>query len=134
VHCRLSALGRVVGGAETVVRALLDTVGPRGTLVAYTGWDDAPPDDLDALSPMDRDVVLTEQPPYDPEWGVLAATTAASPTRPGRGRGPFTPVIPKPESLPSARRSSAASDDPGRWAPVAVTCSTPAPSSGARSR
>ena len=36
-HCRLSALGRVVGGAETVVRALLDAVGPAGTLVAYTG-------------------------------------------------------------------------------------------------
>src|ERR671913_1917208 len=51
VHCRLSALGHVVGGAETVVRALLDVLGPGGTLVAYTGWQDAPPDDLDALSP-----------------------------------------------------------------------------------
>ena len=33
VHCRMSALGTVVGGAETVVRALLDTVGLDGTLV-----------------------------------------------------------------------------------------------------
>ena len=40
VHCRMSALGRVVGGAETVVRALLDALGPEGTLVAYTGWQD----------------------------------------------------------------------------------------------
>jgi aminoglycoside N3'-acetyltransferase len=48
VHCRMSALGCVVGGAETVVRALLDALGPDGTLMAYTGWQDAPPDDLDA--------------------------------------------------------------------------------------
>ena len=48
VHCRMSALGHVVGGAECVVRALLDALGPEGTLVAYTGWQDAPPDDLDA--------------------------------------------------------------------------------------
>jgi hypothetical protein len=44
VHCRMSALGRVVGGAETVVRALLDALGPDGTLMAYTGWQDQPPD------------------------------------------------------------------------------------------
>ena len=37
VHCRMSALGHVVGGAESVVRALLDAVGPEGTLMAYTG-------------------------------------------------------------------------------------------------
>ena len=36
VHCRMSALGTVVGGAETVVRALLEAVGPDGTLVAGT--------------------------------------------------------------------------------------------------
>src|SRR5919107_2671776 len=54
VHCRLSALGHVVGGAEVVVRALLDVVGPGGTLVAYTGWQDAPPDDIDALAGAER--------------------------------------------------------------------------------
>jgi aminoglycoside 3-N-acetyltransferase len=36
-HCRMSALGWMVGGAETVVRALLDTLRPDGTLMAYTG-------------------------------------------------------------------------------------------------
>ena len=66
VHCRMSALGTVVGGAETVVRALLDAVGPEGTLVAYVGWEDAPPDDLDALDAADREIVLAEQPVYDP--------------------------------------------------------------------
>ena len=66
VHCRMSALGRVVGGAETVVRALLDVVGPEGTLVAYTGWQDAPPDDLGALDEEARRAYVEEQPPYDP--------------------------------------------------------------------
>ena len=66
VHCRMSALGTVVGGAETVVRALLDAVGPEGTLVAYVGWEDAPPDDLAALDAADREIVLAEQPVYDP--------------------------------------------------------------------
>ena len=69
VHCRMSALGAVVGGAETVVRALLDAVGPEGTIVAYAGWEDAPPDDLEVLSAPDREVVLAEQPVYDPVVG-----------------------------------------------------------------
>jgi aminoglycoside 3-N-acetyltransferase len=62
----MSALGTVVGGAETVVRALLDAVGPEGTLVAYVGWEDAPPDDLATLDAADREIVLAEQPVYDP--------------------------------------------------------------------
>ena len=66
VHCRMSALGRVVGGAETVVRALLDAVGPGGTLMAYTGWQDAPPDDLGALGKDERRIYLEEHPAYDP--------------------------------------------------------------------
>jgi aminoglycoside 3-N-acetyltransferase len=66
VHCRLSALGHVVGGAETVVRALLDALGPEGTLVAYTGWEDAPPDDLDALDEEAGRAYLDEHPAYDP--------------------------------------------------------------------
>jgi aminoglycoside 3-N-acetyltransferase len=38
VHTRMSALGRVIGGSETVVRALLDAIGPHGTLMAYASW------------------------------------------------------------------------------------------------
>ena len=66
VHCRMSALGRVVGGAETVVRALLDALGPEGTLIAYTGWQDEPPDDLDALDDEKGRIYLEEHPAYDP--------------------------------------------------------------------
>jgi aminoglycoside 3-N-acetyltransferase len=66
VHCRMSALGCVVGGAETVVRALLDALGPDGTLMAYTGWQDAPPDDLGDLDQKTRRVYIEEHPAYDP--------------------------------------------------------------------
>src|SRR5829696_1333146 len=66
VHCRMSALGHVVGGAESVVRALLDVLGPAGTLVAYTGWQDAPPDDLDVLDEEARQAYLEDHPAYDP--------------------------------------------------------------------
>jgi aminoglycoside 3-N-acetyltransferase len=66
VHCRMSALGHVVGGAETVVRALLDALGPEGTLMAYTGWQDEPPDDLDGLDEETRRTYLQEHPAYDP--------------------------------------------------------------------
>ena len=69
VHCRMSALGTVLGGAETVVRALLDAVGPGGTLVAYTGWEDAPPDDLASLADADRELILADHPAYDPAVG-----------------------------------------------------------------
>jgi aminoglycoside 3-N-acetyltransferase len=40
VHTRMSALGWVVGGSETVVRALLDALGPEGTLAAYASWEE----------------------------------------------------------------------------------------------
>src|SRR4051812_36164305 len=40
VHTRMSALGWVVGAAETVVLALLDALGPDGTLVAYASWEE----------------------------------------------------------------------------------------------
>jgi aminoglycoside 3-N-acetyltransferase len=40
VHTRMSAIGWVVGGSETVVRALLDALGPDGTLAAYASWQE----------------------------------------------------------------------------------------------
>jgi aminoglycoside 3-N-acetyltransferase len=42
VHTQMSAIGWVVGGSETVVRSVLDALGPEGTLMAYSGWDEVP--------------------------------------------------------------------------------------------
>src|SRR4028118_609753 len=66
VHCRMNALGHVVGGAESVVCALLDALGPEGTLVAYTGWQDAPPDNLEALDEAARHASPEATPPHGP--------------------------------------------------------------------
>ena len=66
IHCRMSALGHVAGGAETVVRALLDALGPDGTLMAYTGWQDEPPEDLGQLDEQTKLIYLEEHPAYDP--------------------------------------------------------------------
>jgi aminoglycoside 3-N-acetyltransferase len=66
VHARISSLGWVVGGAETVVRALLDCVGPEGTLAAVASWDDIP-FRLDRWPPAWRDAYLEEMPGFDAE-------------------------------------------------------------------
>src|ERR671920_766089 len=70
VHCRMSALGHVAGGAETVVRALLDALGPDGTLMAYTGWQDEPPEDLGQLDEQTKLIYLEEHPAYDPRFAL----------------------------------------------------------------
>ena len=64
VHTRMSALVWVVGGSETVVRALLDAVGPDGTVAAYAGWEEHVyrPSERSAEH---RDAYLAEPPVFD---------------------------------------------------------------------
>ncbi len=87
VHCRMSALGCVIGGAETVVRALLDVLGPEGTLLAYTGWQDEPPESLDELDEESKRLYLEEHPAYDPRISLARRDHGRIPetlrTRPG---------------------------------------------------
>lgn len=42
VHASLKALGPVEGGAAGLVAALLEAVGPTGTLMGYASWDRSP--------------------------------------------------------------------------------------------
>ncbi|MFJ3726441.1 aminoglycoside N-acetyltransferase AAC(3)-VIII [Streptomyces sp. NPDC090045] len=66
VHTRMSSIGFVPGGTRTVIEALVEAVGPSGTLMAYCGWNDAPPYDL-ADWPEDwREAARAEWPVYDP--------------------------------------------------------------------
>jgi aminoglycoside 3-N-acetyltransferase len=73
----MSALGWVIGGSETVVRALLDAVGPEGTLMAYASWadhvytlEDRPQEHRDAYAaePPVFDLVTAE---VDPDYGRI---------------------------------------------------------------
>jgi aminoglycoside 3-N-acetyltransferase len=66
VHASLSSLGWVVGGAESVVRALLETVGRAGTLATVASWDDIP-FRLDRWPPAWRAAYREEMPGFDPE-------------------------------------------------------------------
>ena len=64
VHTRMSALGWVVGAAETVVHALLDAVGPDGTLMAYASWEEHVYHATDWPA-AHRDAYLAEPPVFD---------------------------------------------------------------------
>ncbi len=65
-HTRLSALGYVAGGARTVIEALLEVVGVRGTLLVYCGWNDAPPYDFIRWPEAWQAAVRDELPAFDP--------------------------------------------------------------------
>jgi aminoglycoside 3-N-acetyltransferase len=78
VHTRMSALGRVVGGSEAVVRALLDVLGAQGTLVAYASWEEHVYG-LEDLPAEHRDAYRADPPVFHP------ATAAVDP---GYGRIP----------------------------------------------
>lgn len=65
-HARISSLGWVVGGSETVVRAILDALGRQGTLMAYAGWEDDPWN-LAEWPEEWQQAYLAELPPFDPE-------------------------------------------------------------------
>jgi len=66
VHCSLSSLGYVVGGADTVVIALLEVVGASGTLVAMTGWEHDPYH-LNQWPAALQDAYRRDPPHFDPE-------------------------------------------------------------------
>ena len=80
VHTRMSALGWVVGGSETVVRALLEALGPEGTLAAYASWEDhvyVPEDRPAAL----RDAYAADPPVFDPTTAAVTPDYGRIPER-----------------------------------------------------
>ncbi len=66
-HTRLSAVGYVAGGPTTLINALLDVVGSRGTLLVPCGWNDAPPYDFLTWPRPWRERVRAEHPAFDPD-------------------------------------------------------------------
>ena len=80
VHTRMSALGWVVGGSETVVRALLEALGPDGTLMAYASWADHVyrPTDWPADR---REAYLAEPPVFNPATGEVDPAYGRIPER-----------------------------------------------------
>ncbi|MEV0200300.1 aminoglycoside 3-N-acetyltransferase [Nonomuraea sp. NPDC050691] len=66
-HTRMSAIGYVAGGPQTVIDALLDVVGERGTLMVTCGWNDAPPYDFTDWPQPWQEALREGHPAYDPE-------------------------------------------------------------------
>lgn len=91
VHSSLRRVGPVSGGADTVLRALLDTVGPTGTVVVPTftseNSDTSPPylDRVRGLDPAQVEAVRAAMPAFDaattraPRMGTLAETLRQAP-------------------------------------------------------
>jgi aminoglycoside 3-N-acetyltransferase len=80
VHTRMSALGWVVGGSGTVVAALLEALGPDGTLMAYAGWEDDS-FDLDQWPVEHRHAYEADPPAYDPAISEAARDHGRIPER-----------------------------------------------------
>lgn len=93
VHSSLRAIGWVCGGAEAVVLALRDVLGPDGTLV------------VPAHTPVNSDPARWVHPPVPVEWWdvIRAETPAFEPARtPSRAMGAIAEQV---RTWPGARRS-----------------------------
>jgi aminoglycoside 3-N-acetyltransferase len=66
-HTRMSAIGYVAGGTQTIISALRDVVGSAGTLMVTCGWNDAPPYGLLTWPQAWQDAMREEHPAYDPD-------------------------------------------------------------------
>jgi aminoglycoside 3-N-acetyltransferase len=78
VHASVKAIGKIIGGPNVVVQALLETLTPAGTLMMYVGWEDIP-DFIADLPQAVQQTYYTEHPPFDPriaravrDHGILA--------------------------------------------------------------
>ncbi|MFC7217846.1 aminoglycoside 3-N-acetyltransferase [Streptomyces polyrhachis] len=67
-HTRMSAIGYVAGGPQTIIDALGEVVGGQGTLMVTCGWNDAPPYGFTDWPRAWQDAVRAEHPAFDPEF------------------------------------------------------------------
>jgi len=77
LHASVRSVGWIIGGPDTIIRALLDVLGPEGTLMMYVAWEEFP-DDWWEWTEDERDAYLRECPPFDPgrshayrKWSIL---------------------------------------------------------------
>ena len=68
VHSSMRAVGKVLGGPDVVIQALLYVVGPAGTAMVYVDWEDAVQDlTRDDVAEKLDERLLEELPPFDPK-------------------------------------------------------------------
>jgi len=77
LHASVRSIGWIVGGPDVVIQALLDILGPQGTLMMYVGWEDSPYELAEWSEDWQR-AYLEECPPFNParsrayrKWSIL---------------------------------------------------------------
>lgn len=66
VHAALRSVGPMVNGPDTLIDAILDVVGPDGTLLSYVDWNPQYEDDVDQEGRV-PEALKPDIPPFDPE-------------------------------------------------------------------
>ncbi|HEY9294185.1 MAG TPA: aminoglycoside 3-N-acetyltransferase [Microlunatus sp.] len=116
VHVRMSALGWMVGGMDAIVWALRDTVGPDGTLMAFTGWEDSPYHV--SAWPAGWRAAYRDQPAFDPAVSAARREFGRFPERlrtwPGAQRSNH-PEVSFAALGPNAHQLLADADDGDPW-------------------
>ncbi|RIV25313.1 aminoglycoside 3-N-acetyltransferase [Fibrisoma montanum] len=90
VHAALRSAGPILGGPDTLIGALLDVLGPEGTLLCYVNWEQQYEDAIDETGRL-PETLKADIPPFDP---------AAS--RASRDHGAFAEFV---RTTPGAYRS-----------------------------
>jgi len=65
LHASVKAVGKVMGGPNVILQALLDVLGHEGTLMMYAGWEDIPDFVLELPAEL-RERHYEDHPPFDP--------------------------------------------------------------------
>jgi aminoglycoside 3-N-acetyltransferase len=104
VHVRMSALGWVIGGSGTVVSALLEALGPEGTLMAYASWQEHVYH-AEEWPPEHRAAYLAEPPVFDPATAEAARDHGRLPERVRTWPGAERSVHPEASMVAIGRRA-----------------------------
>ncbi|MDP9066762.1 MAG: aminoglycoside 3-N-acetyltransferase [Actinomycetota bacterium] len=80
VHCSLSSMGYVVGGADAVVTSLLELLGASGTLMVMSGWEHDPYE-LEQWPEALQDAYRRDPPTFHPEVSEAARENGRLPER-----------------------------------------------------